>query len=73
MKHEQIMEKAWSLIRELGITEDKGEYANDPDNYYLVENIYTVRDAFYSDIENNIDKEGETLEEFFSRHNIEWE
>ena len=68
MTHEQMMEKAWRLIHELGITE-KGDEAG---ANYVVENIYKVRDAFYDDFESGQDLEGEDIETFFKRHNIEY-
>lgn len=71
MTHDQVMQKAWSLIHELGITEDREEFAKDSESY-LVENIHAVRDAFYSDIKNGIEQD-EDLEEFFTRHAIKWE
>jgi hypothetical protein len=39
---------------------------------YLVENINQVRDAFYQDIDGNVEIE-EDLPEFFARHGIKWE
>lgn len=71
MTHEQMMSKAWNLIHDLGITEDCEEFAKNLGSY-LVENINTVRDAFYSDIENDI-KQDEDTEKFFTRHGIKWE
>lgn len=68
MSHEEIMGRAWRLIHELGISEDPDTA---PD--YLVKDIHQVRDAFYADIEAGIVTEGESMEEFFSRHGIEWE
>ena len=73
LSHEAMMEKAWMLIDQLGITEDREEYQKDIDNFYLVEDIHKVRDAFYSDFENGIDIEDEDLPGFFDRHSIEWQ
>lgn len=74
LSHEQLMEKAWSFIADLGITDDRAKYEADPDNTYLVEDIYKVRDAYYSDLESGRDfEEGETLWGFFERHGIKWE
>ncbi len=70
MTHEQMMEKAWRIIHEVGITEDKEEAAAD-ESLYLVENIYHVRDAIYGDLENGVDLE--EAEKFFARHGIKWE
>lgn len=72
MTHEQMMEKAWRFIHETGITEDGAKAAAD-ETLYLVWNIYQVRDAYYSDLENGISIEDESLEEFFKRHNIQYE
>ena len=69
MTHEQMMEKAWRFIHELGIAE-KGDEAGAS---YVVENIYQVRDAFYADMENDYDAEGEDLEGFFTRHGIAYQ
>jgi len=71
LSHEQMMEKAWRFIEFFEITEDKEEFNNNPKDY-LVENIYTVRDAYYSDLENNINKD-EDITEFFNRHGIKYE
>lgn len=68
MTHEQIMGKAWQLIRDLGISDYK-----ETNPYYLVKNIHQVRDAFYEDIESEIDFEDDDVESFFERHNIDWE
>jgi hypothetical protein len=75
LSHEQIMEKTWKLIDELSITEDSAVYKQDPDAYYLVSDIYKVRDAFYSDMENGISFNGEDadLPSFFDRHRIEYQ
>lgn len=72
MNHEQKMQKAWSMINELGITEDQEEYYNNPE-MYLVDDIHQVRDAFYSDIENEVEIEDEDLPGFFARHGIEYQ
>ena len=72
MTHEQMMGKSWRFIKELGITENRDEFEeNDPEGY-LVENIYTVRDAYYSDLENDCVKD-EEITDFFTRHSIKWE
>ncbi len=73
MSHEQMMEKAWRLIGELGITEDKERYESNAEGFYLVENIHAVRDAFYSDLENGVEIEEEDVCGFLDRHNIKWE
>lgn len=67
LSHEQKMDKAWRAIHDLGISEDMTTKPN-----YYVKNIYQVRDAFYSDLETGAAIEGETVEEFFDRHGIEW-
>lgn len=69
MTHEEMMEKAWRLIHELGIAE-KGDEAG---ANYVVNNIHQVRDAFYADLESGHDFEGEDMEGFFSRHGIKFE
>ena len=71
MTHEQMMEKAWRFIKELGITDDRGKIEENPEGY-LVENIYLVRDAYYSDLENNVAKD-EDIIGFLNRHNIKFE
>lgn len=68
MTHEQMMEKAWRTMRELGITDDRKEFEKNPEGY-LVKNIYTVRDAFYSDMEAGVELD-EDAETFFARHGI---
>jgi hypothetical protein len=75
LTHEQLMGKAWKFIEDLSITDDRAKYDADPDNAYLVENIYRVRDAYYDDLESGHDFEAnrETLEDFFERHGIKWE
>lgn len=69
LSHEEMMEKAWRFIHELGIAE-KGDEAG---ANYVVENIHQVRDAFYSDMESGYEKEDEDLESFFNRHGIKVE
>ncbi len=73
LTHEQMMERTWRFILEIGITENMEEYENNPSKIYLVKNIYDVRDAYYQDLENNYTNEYEDLEGFFKRHKIEWE
>jgi len=72
MTHEQMMEKSWRFIHEMGITEDRDEFENDPSKIYFVENIYDVRDAYYSDLENGF-TDDEDITEFFNRHGIKYE
>jgi len=71
MTHGQMMEKAWRFIKDSDITDDRGEFEENPEGY-LVENIYLVRDAYYSDLENNIKKD-EDIIGFLNRHNIKFE
>lgn len=71
MTHEQMMEKAWRFIHELGITDDREVFDADPDNHYLVSDITQVRDCYYADLEDGFDIEGD-LVTFFERHNITW-
>jgi len=73
MTHEQMMNRAWEFIREVGITEDKAEFQKDPDNVILVDDIYKVRDAYYSDLENGVNDEDEDIYGFLDRHGIEWQ
>ena len=73
MRHEEMMAKAWGFIEILSITDDRAKYEVDPDNTYLVEDVYQVRDAYYDDLESGRDVEGEDLETFFARHGIKWE
>lgn len=72
MKYEDMVQEAWSFIRELGITEDQAEYGANPAEMYLVASVYQVRDAYVSDLENNAHIEDEDLPGFFERHGIEW-
>lgn len=69
--HEQMMDAAWRMIAEIGITDDKEKAAAD-DSLYLVDDIYKVRDALYSDIEQGIEIEGEDLDGFMARHGISY-
>ncbi len=71
MTHEEMMSKAWRFIEEAGITEDKAAYQEDP-TLVLVDDIYKVRDAYYSDLKNGVSVE-EDLYEFLDRHGIEWQ
>ncbi len=73
LSHEQMMEKSWNLIREFGITDNRDEFNIDPANHFLVENIYQVRDAYYQDLENNIEVKEEDICGFLDRHGIKWE
>jgi hypothetical protein len=69
LSHEQMMDRAWRFIAELGIADkDMDTYA---DAEYRVENIHAVRDAYYDDLENGVEIEGEDMEGFFARHGIE--
>lgn len=70
LSHEEMMNKAWRFIEEVGITEDEKEFAKN-NELYLVKNIYEVRDAYYKDLENGI-KYDEDFPEFLNRHNIAW-
>lgn len=65
-----MMEKAWRFIEEMGITQEQAEYDENPTQLYLVADIYQVRDAYYSDLENSIKIEDEDLPGFFERHKI---
>lgn len=67
INHNEMMEKAWRFIHHLNISED---IAARPD--YLVKDIYRVRDAYYSDLENDTGQDDESILDFFARHNIEW-
>lgn len=71
MTHEEMMNRAWKMIADCGITEDEGEYKEN-NELYLVESIYRVRDAYYSDLENDVVVEDEDVSEFLDRHGIEW-
>jgi len=44
-------------------------FEKDPYNYYFVENVYVVRDAYCEDLENEIE-EDEDIVGFFYRHDI---
>lgn len=63
MTHEQMMEKAWRFIHEVGIGDEK------PVDY-LVKDIHAVRDAYYSDLETGAGGDDESIEGFFARHGI---
>ena len=75
MTYEQMMEKSWVFIHELGITDEIKEFGKDPDSHYLVENILAVRDAYCKDLEESAEAEEneEDLPGFFERHGIKWE
>jgi hypothetical protein len=70
MTHEEMMQEAWEMIATCGITENEDEYKENSELYF-VENIYQVRDAYYSDIENDV-VEDEDVPGFLDRHGIEW-
>ena len=72
MTHEERMNRAWEFIREVGITEDKAAFEKD-DTLILVDDIYKVRDAYYSDLENGFEDEDEDVYQFLDRHGIEWQ
>ena len=71
MTHEEMMNKAWGFIEEIGFTENKKEYQKN-NELYLVEDIYSVRDAYYDDLEKGILIEGEDVCGFLNRHKIDW-
>lgn len=71
MKYEEKVGKVWALIAEWGIT-DWDLATETKDHQYIVSNIYLVRDALMNDLETDYDDEGETVEDFLNRHNIEW-
>lgn len=73
MSHEEMMDKAWRFIEDVGITDDENVHAEDPDNRYLVENVHAVRDAYYSDLEDGLDIEEEDVCGFLDRHGIKWQ
>lgn len=73
LSHEDMMEKAWKFIEDVGITDDENVHAEDPDNRYLVENVHAVRDAYYSDLEDGLDIEEEDVCGFLDRHGIKWQ
>jgi hypothetical protein len=72
MTHEEMMNKAWRFLQEVGITEDPDEFAANR-NLYLVENIYQVRDAYCADLESGEDFEDEDVAGFLDRHGIKWQ
>jgi|LSQX01.3.fsa_nt_gb hypothetical protein len=72
MNHDEKMNKAWENIRKLSITDDLEIYQEDPDSFWLVDDIYEVRDAFYKDLESGQEYE-EDLSEFFDRHKIKYQ
>lgn len=69
MSHEEMMEKAWRFINEMGISDIWGD---SPPEGYFVKDINEVRDAYYSDLESGLDFDDESLEDFFKRHGIAW-
>jgi len=73
MTHEQMMEKSWNFINELGITENRKKYNSNPANYFLVKDVYQVRNAYYQDLENGIKIIEEDVTRFLERHGIKWE
>ena len=72
MTHEEMMNRAWRFIEEVGITEDEAAYQEDP-TIVLVDDIYKVRDAYYSDLENGVSIEDEDVYGFLDRHGIKWQ
>lgn len=72
MTHEEKMQKAWDFIRNTGITDDEEEYEAAPESFWLVKDLYEVRDAFYDDLENGIGDDDNGLTEFFERHKIDY-
>lgn len=72
MTHEEKMQKAWDFIHNTGITDDKEEYEAAPESFWLVKDLYEVRDAFYDDLENGIGDDDNGLTEFFERHKIDY-
>jgi len=73
MTHEQTMEEVLNLIHELGITENRKKYNSNPADYFLVKDVYQVRNAYYQDLENNIKIEGKDVPIFLERHGIKLE
>ena len=71
LSHEEMMEKAWEFIEGTGIA-DKDDTKIYENADYKVENIYQVRDAYYSDLETGEAYEDDSVEAFLARHNIEW-
>lgn len=71
MTHEQMMEKSWNFIHIMGITEDKEKFEKGQADYF-VENIYSVRDAYYKDLEEGCTFSNEDIETFFYRHKIDY-
>ena len=73
MTHEQMMSRAWQFIESVGITEDKAAFEKD-DTLILVDDVYKVRDAYYSDLESGVEiDEDEDVYGFLDRHGIEWQ
>lgn len=71
MTHEKKMQRAWEFVKSLPFTEDKEEYQKNPDSMILIDSLYEVRDAFYQDLEQGFDKEGDVYQ-FLDRHKINW-
>jgi len=72
MNREEMMDRAWRFIADCGITEDEGEYDTTTVYMYLVQDINQVRDALIADLGKGWDLTG-YLDDFFRRHNIQWE
>ena len=72
MKHEEMMNRAWRFIEEVGITEDKAAYQKD-DTLILVDDVHKVRDAYYEDLESGVEIEDEDVCGFLDRHGIKWQ
>jgi hypothetical protein len=62
----QSLKNLWRFIVEIGFYDD----SQVPKGIW-VENVYKVRDAYYSDLENGIEL-NEDVYEFLDRHGIEW-
>lgn len=68
MKHEEKMERAWKFIADVGITDDPEKFKEN-DRLIFVENLYSVRDAFYEFLE----KKEELLAQGWDKDNAEFE
>lgn len=69
MTYEKMVQDAWRLIQQLGLTEDENEF-NAHQDLYLVSDIYAVRDALITDVESGL--RYEDLPGFLDRHKIAW-
>lgn len=71
MTHTDLMQFAWRFIDEVGITDDKLAYEENPD-LILVEDIYAVRDAYYDILQRKGIVEELDVYDLLDKFGIKW-